>query len=251
MTGDGEGDNEGVRMEEVKERLVFMCGTFPELCRRGRRSLTRGGLASAVDRSRMLVEGCLRRRLRFLHGHFSERYSFSIFNHHRAIAMKQAQWSPVPELGRDPIEHYSSGTDDLGQSYVASGKHGEIPEVFPLPIEASIMKAAAGWAAHCVAVIATLLGALNTKNGEVYTWGWRECIPSGKVFGDPSTDIGLDKEVFERHNSFLPEQVSSVDGKGGGDESTKRRRISSFKQSVESLSSGDENLSQHCLVLWH
>jgi hypothetical protein len=71
-------------------------------------------------------------------------------------------------------------TDDLGQSYVTSGKHGvllelhwvliyyyllvlfvkvtqmfllvkETPEPFPLPTEVSIVKAAAGWA-HCVAV---------------------------------------------------------------------------------------------------
>lgn len=72
-------------------------------------------------------------------------------------------------------------TDDLGQSYVTSGKHGvriaayvvllfsflfnlttsrevclifslkETPEAFPLPTEAPVVKAAAGWA-HCVAV---------------------------------------------------------------------------------------------------
>ena len=42
-------------------------------------------------------------------------------------------------------------TDDLGQSYVTSGKHGEIPEPFPLPDEVLVVKAAAGWA-HCVAV---------------------------------------------------------------------------------------------------
>ncbi|XLS96615.1 hypothetical protein HN51_039350 [Arachis hypogaea] len=45
-------------------------------------------------------------------------------------------------------------TDDLGQSYVTSGKHGETPEPFPLLPEVSIVKAAAGWA-HCVSVTAT------------------------------------------------------------------------------------------------
>lgn len=74
-------------------------------------------------------------------------------------------------------------TDDLGQSYVTSGKHGvrhyfglllisyfinyvkltgfsfnwlckEMPEPFPLPSEVSVVKAAAGWA-HCVAVTGT------------------------------------------------------------------------------------------------
>ncbi|XWS56618.1 hypothetical protein CRYUN_Cryun09bG0101800 [Craigia yunnanensis] len=144
-------------------------------------------------------------------------------------------------------------TDDLGQSYVTSGKHGETPEPFPLPTEDSVVKAAAGWA-HCVAV---------TENGEVYTWGWRECIPSGKVFGDPSMGTSLEKDAFERQNSFLTEQVSprsqgsrssgrtfsASDSKRGGEESTKRRRMSSGKQSAESSSSGDETLSAlPCLV---
>ncbi|KAK8356942.1 hypothetical protein V6Z12_A05G388000 [Gossypium hirsutum] len=143
-------------------------------------------------------------------------------------------------------------TDDSGQSYVTSGKHGEIPEPFPLPTEASLVKAAAGWA-QCVAV---------TENGEVYTWGWKECIPSGKVFGDPSTGTSLEKDVFERQNS-LTEQVSphsqssrssgetfsATNTKGVGEESTKRRRISSTKQSAESSSSGDETVSAlPCLV---
>ncbi|XVE52616.1 hypothetical protein DITRI_Ditri02bG0136000 [Diplodiscus trichospermus] len=144
-------------------------------------------------------------------------------------------------------------TDDLGQSYVTSGKHGETPGPFPLPTEASVVKAAAGWA-HCVAV---------TENGEVYTWGWKECIPSGKVFGDPSMGTSLEKDLFERQNSFLTEQVSprsqgsrssggtfsAADGKGGGEESTKRRRISSAKHAAENSSSGDETLSAFpCLV---
>ncbi|KAK6929399.1 Regulator of chromosome condensation, RCC1 [Dillenia turbinata] len=144
-------------------------------------------------------------------------------------------------------------TDDLGQSYVTSGKHGEIPEPFPLPTEASIVKAAAGWA-HCVAV---------TESGEVYTWGWKECVPSGKVVGDLPSGGALDKDIFERQNSFLTEQVSphsqssrssgatasAFDVKGGGEESTKRRRISSTKQTAESSSSGDETLSAlPCLV---
>ncbi|KAH9766854.1 Regulator of chromosome condensation (RCC1) family protein [Citrus sinensis] len=150
-------------------------------------------------------------------------------------------------------------TDDLGQSYVTSGKHGvvqhhiEIPEPFPLPTEASIVKAAAGWA-HCVAV---------TEGGEVYTWGWKECVPSGRVFGDLSTGTGLDKDVFERQSSFLTEQVSprsqvsrssggtssGTDGRGSGEEGSKRRRITLAKQTAESSSSGDENLSAlPCLV---
>ncbi|XP_024027320.1 ultraviolet-B receptor UVR8 isoform X1 [Morus notabilis] len=143
-------------------------------------------------------------------------------------------------------------TDDLGQSYVTSGKHGETPEPFPLPTEASIVRAAAGWA-HCVAV---------TDIGEVYTWGWKECIPSGKVFGDLSAGASTEKEVLERQSSFSMEQVSprsqgsrSSGGAGsandarGGEESTKRRRVSSAKQAAESSSSAEESLSAlPCLV---
>ncbi|TYI62811.1 hypothetical protein E1A91_D10G273100v1 [Gossypium mustelinum] len=144
-------------------------------------------------------------------------------------------------------------TDDLGQSYVTSGKHGEIPEPFPLPTEVSVVKAAAGWA-HCAAV---------TETAEVYTWGWKECIPSGKVFGDLPMGTSLEKDVFERQNSLLAEQVSprsqgsrssggtfsAADSKGGGEEGTKRRRTSSAKHSAESSSSGDETLSAlPCLV---
>ncbi|KAJ6429193.1 hypothetical protein OIU84_020761 [Salix udensis] len=146
-------------------------------------------------------------------------------------------------------------TDDLGQSYVTSGKHGETPEAFPLPPEVSIVKAAAGWA-HCVAA---------TDNGEVYTWGWKECIPSGKVLSHLSGAGGLEKDVFERKNLFFTEQgsprsqssrssggsgtLSGLDGRGSKDESTKRRRISSAKQAAESSSAGDETLSAFpCLV---
>ncbi|KAI4307585.1 hypothetical protein L6164_030757 [Bauhinia variegata] len=140
-------------------------------------------------------------------------------------------------------------TDDLGQSYVTSGKHGETPEPFPLPTEASIVKAAAGWA-HCVAI---------TDVGEVYTWGWKECIPSGKVFGEPSTGVSLEKDTPEKPSSFLTEQVSPRSqgsrSTGGtvsstsGEESTKRRRVSLAKQTAESSSTGDDTQTAlPCLV---
>lgn len=47
---------------------------------------------------------------------------------------------------------------------------------------------------------------LYTESGEVYTWGWKECVPSGKVFGDPSLGGSSEKDVFERQSSFLTEQ---------------------------------------------
>ncbi|XP_010321436.1 ultraviolet-B receptor UVR8 isoform X2 [Solanum lycopersicum] len=121
-------------------------------------------------------------------------------------------------------------TDDLGQCYVTSGRHGEIPEPFPLPDEISIVKAAAGWA-HCVAV---------TETGEVYTWGWKECIPSGKFLGEQV----VDKEGSRSKVGAAP----GIETRGGED-GAKRRRVSSVKQPAESSSSGDEGLSAlPCLV---
>ncbi|CAO2817130.1 unnamed protein product [Amaranthus hypochondriacus] len=144
-------------------------------------------------------------------------------------------------------------TDDLGQSYVTSGKHGETPEAFPLPTDAPIVRAAAGWA-HCVSV---------TDRGEVYTWGWKECVPSGKVFGDSSLGGTLEKDTVDKQSSVFMEQVSprgsknasgsgsetATDGKVQGEESAKRRRVSSAKQTAESSTPVDENLSAlPCLV---
>lgn len=42
--------------------------------------------------------------------------------------------------------------------------------------------------------------------GEVYTWGWKECVPSGKVFGEASSGVGLEKDVSEKQSSSLTEQ---------------------------------------------
>ncbi|KAK9154365.1 hypothetical protein Sjap_001845 [Stephania japonica] len=145
-------------------------------------------------------------------------------------------------------------TDDMGQSYVTSGKHGEIPEPFPLPTAASIVKAAAGWA-HCVSA---------TDAGEVYTWGWKECVPTGKVVGGDQSTVGsLEKDLHDKPNSLLTEQVSprsqsskviggtvtGLDCRVSGEEGTKRRRISSAKQASDSSASSEETLSAlPCLV---
>ncbi|XP_020598966.1 LOW QUALITY PROTEIN: ultraviolet-B receptor UVR8-like [Phalaenopsis equestris] len=141
-------------------------------------------------------------------------------------------------------------TDDMGQSYLTSGKHEEIPEAFPLPGEVKIVKAAAGWA-HCVAI---------TACGEVYTWGWKECVPAGKVIGEQPAIGTLAKD--DRQSPFMNEQVSptshasransgtiaNYEGKGS-EESLKRRRLSSAKQGPESSSPSDETLSSlPCLV---
>ncbi|XP_057979918.1 ultraviolet-B receptor UVR8 isoform X2 [Malania oleifera] len=225
MNGDGKGEDETVKMEEVKERLVFMWGYLP---------------GASPQRSPLLSPVVVR-----LPPSIGAGYSWKdVCGGGCGFAMAISESGKLITWG---------STDDLGQSYVTSGKHGETPEPFPLPTEATIVKAAAGWA-HCVSV---------TDGGEVYTWGWKECVPSGKVFGDPSAGGSMEKDVFERQSSFLTEQVSprsqgpkstsvtvsTTDGRGGGEESTKRRRISTAKQAAESSSSGDENLSAlPCLV---
>lgn len=44
------------------------------------------------------------------------------------------------------------------------------------------------------------------EHGAVYTWGWKECIPSGRVFGEPSTGVSLEKDVPGRHSQVSTEQ---------------------------------------------
>ncbi|KAG8078471.1 hypothetical protein GUJ93_ZPchr0007g6291 [Zizania palustris] len=86
--------------------------------------------------------------------------------------------------------------DDMGQSYVTAGKHEETPEAFPLPSDVAIVRADAGWA-HCVAI---------TDEGDVYTWGWKECVPTGRVISDQSSVGTLEKD--ERQSATATDQVS-------------------------------------------
>ncbi|KAJ0987823.1 hypothetical protein J5N97_006179 [Dioscorea zingiberensis] len=129
-------------------------------------------------------------------------------------------------------------TDDMGQSYLTAGKHEDTPEAYPLPTEVAIVKGAAGWA-HCVAV---------TAFGEVYTWGWKECVPSGMIIVDKITEVSPDKD----ENDVNPRSCSgilSTNESGSAEESAKRRRLSSSRQGPESSTSGDEILSAPpCLV---
>ncbi|KAK4776586.1 hypothetical protein SAY86_005274 [Trapa natans] len=139
--------------------------------------------------------------------------------------------------------------DDEGECYLASGKHGETPEPFPLPSETSIVTAAAGWA-HCASV---------TEEGEIYTWGWKECIPSGKAVPDLSLGGGLSQnENNGSQSSIVSELVSSqsqssnstqTSDKKSGEEISKRRKTSSAKQEIDSTVSRDEASSlPPCLV---
>ncbi|KAG5095220.1 hypothetical protein JHK84_050808 [Glycine max] len=132
--------------------------------------------------------------------------------------------------------------DDEGQSYLISGKHGEIPGLYQLPTEASVVKAAAGWA-HCASV---------TEEGEVYAWGWKECVPSGKVITDFITVGSLQKDIAGKQSSSIAEQGSPQssntssgsdshhDNKKVGDEVVKRRKITFSRQDSDSQASGDE-----------
>ncbi|XP_035839387.1 ultraviolet-B receptor UVR8 [Helianthus annuus] len=106
----------------------------------------------------------------------------------------------------------------------------ETPEPFPLPNEVSVVKAAAGWA-HCVCV---------TVAGEVYTWGWKECVPFGTVVGDPYTDQDPETDLLDQEGSRSTDVVATHEG-------TKRRRVT--RHAGESSSSGDESLTAlPCLV---
>lgn len=50
----------------------------------------------------------------------------------------------------------------------------------------------------------------DADTGEVYTWGWKECVPSGKVIAEPSTSANFEKDVLERQSSFLTDQGNFI-----------------------------------------
>ncbi|CAH9097570.1 unnamed protein product [Cuscuta europaea] len=207
MYGNGDGGGgEGAENQEVIKRLVYMWGYLPGATQK------RSPLLSAVV-VRLPGAGTLWK---------------DVSGGGCGFAMAISDSGKLITWG---------STDDLGQSYVTAGKHGEMPEPFPLPDEVSVVKASAGWA-HCVVV---------TENGEVYTWGWKECIPSGKVIGDPSMGISIENIESEKQESLSVEPVSR-----GVDDGVKRRRTSSstsFKQAAEGAPSTDEIPSAlPCLV---
>ncbi|KAF8117336.1 hypothetical protein N665_0011s0058 [Sinapis alba] len=116
-------------------------------------------------------------------------------------------------------------SDDEGQSCVASGKHGETPEPFPLPTEAPVIQASAGWA-HCAVV---------TEAGEAFTWGWKECIPSKDVGGKQQS--GLSEQVLSQGTNASSGQNEN---RKMGEEPVKRRRVSTVKDETEGLTSGED-----------
>ncbi|XP_016542341.1 ultraviolet-B receptor UVR8 isoform X3 [Capsicum annuum] len=141
--------------------------------------------------------------------------------------------------------------DDQGQSYLTSGKHGETPEPFLLPTEDRIMKAAAGWA-HCVSI---------SEKNDVYTWGWKECVPSSKVVANFAAGGSVEGDAFRKESVLIDQESPRSQGSksvGGSvahqdnkkpEETAKRRRIATAKQELESPPPADESLSAPpCIV---
>ncbi|XP_057801326.1 ultraviolet-B receptor UVR8-like isoform X1 [Salvia miltiorrhiza] len=143
-------------------------------------------------------------------------------------------------------------SDDQGQSYFASGKHGEAPEVYPLPTADPILEAAASWA-HCVSV---------TDKGEVYTWGWKECVPSIKITCTWNTLKNSDDQTVTRQNSTVTDQgipqshsLNSTTGsvlgpndKISGDETLKRRKVDPQQDSEASTPADETHSMPPCPV---
>ncbi|XP_022767592.1 ultraviolet-B receptor UVR8-like isoform X2 [Durio zibethinus] len=207
-------EREEVKMEECKETAVYMWGYLP------------GALPDKLSTVRVRLSASI-------HGGASSWKD--VCGGGCGFAMAISDCGKLITWG---------STDDEGQSYLTSGKHGETPEPFPLPTEASIVKAAAGWA-HCVSV---------TDTGEVYTWGWKECVPLVKVTHDLITGGSFQKDIVGKQSTFQSEQVSpksrglnvsggtisQTENRKAGEEMAKRRRISVAKGEQESLTSGDE-----------
>ncbi|XP_007026937.2 PREDICTED: ultraviolet-B receptor UVR8 isoform X2 [Theobroma cacao] len=215
-------ETEGVKMEECKEMAVYMWGYLP---------------GASPEKSPMLSPVPVR------------------------LPTSASSWKDVCGGGCGFAMAISDcgklitwgSADDEGQSYLTSGKHGETPEPFALPTEASIVKAGAGWA-HCVSV---------TDKGEGYTWGWKECVPSGKITHDWVTGGSFEKDIVGKQTTVQTEQVSpksrgsnvsggtvsQTENRKAGEETAKRRRISAAKEEHESLTSGDEFFTvSPCLV---
>lgn len=48
--------------------------------------------------------------------------------------------------------------------------------------------------------------AFCAEDGEVYAWGWKECVPSAKIITDLITVGSLQKEVAGKQSSSVAEQ---------------------------------------------
>ncbi|KAL3696668.1 hypothetical protein R1sor_010744 [Riccia sorocarpa] len=118
-------------------------------------------------------------------------------------------------------------TNDLGQCYMITGKEQERPEPYLFNRDANFVQAAAGWA-HCVAV---------TDKGEVFTWGWSECVPNANLATSDGQGAlgGASSEVVEDSSgqTLRPtpnEQSDTADSTPATSLDTSRRSIPSFGQ---------------------
>lgn len=103
----------------------------------------------------------------------------------------------------------------------------------------------------------------HTEKGEVFTWGWKECVPSQvkvtrilapeETEGDVSVKLNSAPiEEVSPHpqgtNSAL-DPLSLTDGKSSAEETIKRRKTSSASRELDSPSPVDETLSvPPCIV---
>ncbi|XP_044473732.1 alsin-like [Mangifera indica] len=218
MENNGYKGEEDVKMEKCKETVVYMCGYLPGI---------------SPDKSPILSPIRVR-----LHGDDAWKdvcgggCGFAI-----AISSKQISVR-VNFSERGKLISWGS-TNDEGQSYLTSGKHGETPEPFLLPTKASVVHAAAGWDPFDM--------------GEVYTWGWKECVPSARVPLFLTTGGISQKDVIGKQSGSLTGQVNSgslvsnvnggtpthSDNKRAGEEVVKRRKTSSPREESENSGCDD------------
>ncbi|KAG9147895.1 hypothetical protein Leryth_003489 [Lithospermum erythrorhizon] len=165
--------------------------------------------------------------------------------------------SELTSLGYTPVSSFLraesrklitwGSADDQGHSYLASGKHGEIPEPFHLPVETPIRKAAA----------ASL--ELPDMDPEKQIIVFETCKEERKRERS-SVHLGLEgvcsftaliKEVSpqSRGTTSTVDPLSLTDGKSSGEETIKRRKTSSASGEYDSSSPVDETLSvPPCIV---
>ncbi|PON33018.1 Regulator of chromosome condensation [Parasponia andersonii] len=120
---DGEGGEGYVKMEECKEAVVYMWGYLP---------------GASPEKSPILSPVPVRLPDRISGGNSWKDVCGGGCGFAMAIS------------GSGKLITWGSAEDEA-QIYMTSGKHAETPEPFSLPTEASVVKAAAGWA-HCVSV---------------------------------------------------------------------------------------------------
>ncbi|KAK4342867.1 hypothetical protein RND71_038683 [Anisodus tanguticus] len=149
--------------------------------------------------------------------------------------------------------------DDQGQSYLTSGKHGETPEPFSVPTEDPIVKAAIWLGTLCICYRHMVLNFcdiyISGEKNDVYTWGWKECVPSSKVVANfaarGSVEVRKESSVLteQGNGSSIAAECPQSQGSKSIGETAKTRRIATAKHEHESPPPADESLSAPpCIV---